>query len=262
MSASTTILSVRDVGKNFGGLNALDRVDMDLERGSIHGLIGPNGSGKTTMLNVLSGIYAPSAGSILFEGKELASAPPHCIATAGVARTFQNLRLFKDLSVLENVLVGRHPHLGYGLKAIFLQRHYPAERRARERAHELVRFVGLAHRADVRAGDLPYGEQRLVEIARATALEPKLLLLDEPLVGMNRTEVDRVVGLFLKIRDNGCTLLLVEHTMRVVMDICERITVLNFGRRIADGTSSEVRANPDVISAYLGEGREKKRKKT
>jgi branched-chain amino acid transport system ATP-binding protein len=262
MNAAPPILSARNISKNFGGLNALDRVDMDLERGRIHGLIGPNGSGKTTMLNVLSGIYPPSAGSVLFEGAEMASAPPHSIAAAGVARTFQNLRLFKDLSVLENVLVGRQPHLGYGLGTIFLQRHRSAERRARERAQELVQFVGLSHRASVRAADLPYGEQRRVEIARAIALEPKLLLLDEPLVGMNPTEVDRVVGLFMKIRENGCSLLLVEHTMRVVMNICERITVLNFGRRIADGTSSEVRANPDVISAYLGEGREKKRKKT
>jgi branched-chain amino acid transport system ATP-binding protein len=262
VNTAAAILSTRSVSKSFGGLKALDGVDMDLECGRIHGLIGPNGSGKTTMLNVLSGIVPPTSGSILFEGTEMANAPAHRIATSGVARTFQNLRLFKELSVLDNVLVGRHVHLGYGLTSILLQKHHPAERRARERAQELVNFVGLAHRGDARAADLPYGEQRLVEIARAVALEPKLLLLDEPLVGMNHTEVDRVVKLFLKICEGGCTLLLVEHTMRVVMDICERITVLNFGKRIAEGTPSEVRTNPDVISAYLGAGREKKRKKT
>jgi branched-chain amino acid transport system ATP-binding protein len=261
MNTTATILSARRVSKSFGGLKALDCVDMDLEFGRIHGLIGPNGSGKTTMLNVLSGILPPTSGSILFRGIEIANAPSHRIATLGVARTFQNLRLFKELSVLENVLVGRHVHLGYGLSSIFFQKHHTAERIARERAQELVDFVGLGHRASVRASDLPYGEQRLVEIARAVALEPKLLLLDEPLVGMNRTEVDRVVNLFFKIREGGCALLLVEHTMRVVMDICECITVLNFGRRIAEGTSSEIRTNSDVISAYLGVGSEKKRKK-
>jgi branched-chain amino acid transport system ATP-binding protein len=260
--SALALLSARGVAKQFGGLKALDQVDMDVQRGSIHGLIGPNGSGKTTMLNVLSGVYQPAAGSIVFADTELAGAPAHRIAAAGIARTFQNLRLFKDLTVVENVLVGRHPHLGYGLGSVFLQRHRAAERRARERADELVRLVGLAHRATARAGDLPYGEQRLVEIARALALDPKLLLLDEPLVGMNPSEVDRVVGLFERIRAAGSTLLLVEHSMRVVMSVCERITVLNFGRRIADGTPAEIRANADVISAYLGQGREKKRRKT
>jgi ABC-type branched-subunit amino acid transport system ATPase component len=261
VSSGTALLSTRGVAKHFGGLKALDGVDMDVRQGSIHGLIGPNGSGKTTMLNVLSGVYAPTAGSISFAGAELANVPAHRIAVAGIARTFQNLRLFKDLSVLENVLIGRQPHLGYGLGAVFLQRHGAAEQRARERAHELVRFVGLGHRAEARAGDLPYGEQRLVEIARALALEPKLLLLDEPLVGMNPTEVDRVVELFARIRQGGCTLLLVEHSVRVVMSICEQITVLNFGRRIAEGTPAAIRADADVISAYLGQGREKKRRK-
>ena len=260
--SALALLSAHGVAKQFGGLKALDQVDMDVQRGSIHGLIGPNGSGKTTMLNVLSGVYQLAAGSIVFAGTELAGAPAHRIAAAGIARTFQNLRLFKDLTVVENVLIGRHPHLGYGFGALFLQRHGAAERRARERAHELVRSVGLAHRATARAGDLPYGEQRLVEIARALALDPKLLLLDEPLVGMNPSEVDRVVGLFERIRAAGSTLLLVEHSMRVVMSICERITVLNFGRRIADGTPAEIRGNADVISAYLGQGREKKRRKT
>lgn len=258
--SAPALLRARGVAMHFGGLKALDGVDMDVERGRIHGLIGPNGSGKTTMLNVLSGVYEPTAGSIVFEASELARAPAHRIAASGIARTFQNLRLFKDLSVVENVLVGRQPHLGYGLGAIFLQLHGAAERRARERAAELVRFVGLEHRMAARAGDLPYGEQRLVEIARALALEPKLLLLDEPLVGMNPTEVQRVVGLFSRIRETGCTLLLVEHSMRVVMSLCERITVLNFGRRIGEGTPAEVRTNPDVISAYLGQAREKRRR--
>jgi branched-chain amino acid transport system ATP-binding protein len=255
------LLSVRGVTKNFGGLKVLDRVDMDVPQGSIHGLIGPNGSGKTTMLNVLSGVYAPAAGSISFAGTDLAGAPAHAIAAAGIARTFQTLRLFKDLTVLENVLIGRHLHLGYGLGAVFLCRNGALERRARERALDLVRSVGVAHRTTARAGDLPYGEQRLVEIARALALDPKLLLLDEPLVGMNPTEVDRVVSLFEGIRAGGCTLLLVEHSMRVVLSLCEQITVLNFGQRIATGTPAEIRANPEVISAYLGQGREKKRGK-
>ncbi|HEX7125727.1 MAG TPA: ABC transporter ATP-binding protein [Thermodesulfobacteriota bacterium] len=249
------LLETVGLHRHFGGLRALDGLDMRVEAGGIHGLIGPNGSGKTTALNVLSGVLRPTAGRIRFAGRDIAGLPPHRMAQAGIGRTFQNLRVFGRLGVLENVLVGAHRHLGYGLLAVLTGRHRRAEAAVRERARLLVEFVGLSARVDRPADSLPYGERRLLEIARALATEPRLLLLDEPLVGMNPGEVDRVVALLHRIAERGTTILLVEHKMRVIMSICDRITVLNFGQKIAEGVPEEVRRNDDVIRAYLGEGR-------
>ncbi len=252
--AGGLLLETAGLARRFGGLKALDGVDMRLHAGSIHGLIGPNGSGKTTMLNVLSGVLRPSGGRIVFQGRDLTGLPPHRITRAGIGRTFQNIRIFKRLSVLENVLLGAHGHLGYGVLAVLVQRHRRAEAAAIARAERMLDVVGLAARAKQPAGSLPYGEQRLVEVARALATAPRLVLLDEPLVGMNPGEVDRVVGTFRRITEQGTAILLVEHKMRVVMAVCDRITVLNFGKKIAEGTPGEIRQNDEVVRAYLGEG--------
>jgi branched-chain amino acid transport system ATP-binding protein len=249
----TGLLSVRGLTRRFGGLTAVDNVDLDVQAGQIHGLIGPNGSGKTTCINLISGVLRPDAGSVMLAGKELAREPTHAVAGLGLARTFQNIRVFGRMTVLENVLVGFNRSLGYRLLDVFSLRTGTAERRLNGQAMELLKFVGLEQKHGTLATSLSYGEQRLVEIARGLALSPRLLLLDEPLVGMNPIEVDHVVELLKRMRSNGLTMLLVEHKMRVVMSICDHITVLNFGRRIASGQPEEVRANPEVISAYLGE---------
>ena len=246
-------LAVRGLTRRFGGLVAVDNVDLDVQQGQIHGLIGPNGSGKTTCINLISGVLRPDAGSVLLEGRELARQPTHAVAGLGLARTFQNIRVFGRMTVLENVLVGFNRTLGYRLIGVLALRAGKAEQQLHERAMELLDFVGLRQKHATLATSLSYGEQRLVELARAMALSPRLLLLDEPLVGMNPSEVDHVVGLFKQLRDSGLTMLLVEHKMRVVMSLCDRITVLNFGRKIADGRPEEIRANPEVVSAYLGE---------
>lgn len=248
-------LEIQDLYLYFGGLAALNGVNMKVLRGEIHGLIGPNGSGKTTLLNVLSGVLAPNKGDILFNGRHIGGLPPNRIAERGIGRTFQNIRLFKQLSVLENVLVGAHLHLGYGIVAVLLQRHRASESRVVRRARELIDFVGIGSRTNDVSGSLSYGEQRLVEIARALATEPNLMLLDEPLAGMNPAEVDRVVELCQRMADEGKTILMIDHSMRVVMSLCERITVLNFGKKIAEGTPKDVQGNADVIAAYLGHGK-------
>ena len=247
------LLQVHGLTRRFGGLTAVDNVGLDVCQGEIHGLIGPNGSGKTTCINLISGVLRPDAGSVVLGTKELAGEPTHAVAASGLARTFQNIRVFGRMTVLENVLVGFNGSLGYGLFQVFSLRNRSAERRLHDKAMALLAFVGLADKHATPATSLSYGEQRLVEIARALALSPRLLLLDEPLVGMNPAEVDRVVALLQRMRSDGLTMLLVEHKMRVVMSICDRITVLNFGRRIASGRPEEIRANPEVISAYLGE---------
>ncbi|TPG17497.1 ABC transporter ATP-binding protein [Variovorax guangxiensis] len=259
---NASLLTVRGLTRRFGGLTAVDNVDLDVRKGEIHGLIGPNGSGKTTCINLLSGVLKSDAGSVTLEGTEIARRPTHVVAAAGLARTFQNIRVFGRMTVLQNVLVGFNQSLGYNLLSVFSLRNGAAERRLHEQGMALLEFVGLADKHDTLATNLSYGEQRLIEIARARALSPRLLLLDEPLVGMNPTEVDRVVDLFQRMRGQGLTMLLVEHKMRVVMSVCDQITVLNFGRKIAGGQPDEIRADPEVIRAYLGENHGIRKKRT
>jgi len=253
-SAESGLLEVRSLVKSFGGVKAVSELDMTVREGEIHALIGPNGSGKTTTLNVVSGLYRATSGSVRFRGEELTQLPPHTIAARGITRTFQNIRLFAKLSVLENVLIGRHTRLRTNFFSALVPNAMTSkeEEDARERALELLRFVGLADRANARAGSLAYGDQRRLEIARALAAEPSLLLLDEPAAGMNPAETDALVRLLHAVRARGITLLLIEHDMNLVMSISDRITVLNFGTHIAEGPAQSISTNPDVITAYLG----------
>ena len=254
MRADAGLLDVRGLVKKFGGVSAVSDLAMSVRAGEIHALIGPNGSGKTTTLNVISGFYRPDAGSIRFDGRELCGMPAHAIAAAGVARTFQNIRLFGALSVRENVMIGRHARTSTNILTALFPGGATAreERETSERAEELLAFVGLPHAADAQARSLPYGDQRRVEIARALATEPRLLLLDEPAAGMNAAETDDLIGLVDRIRQLGITLLLIEHDMNLVMTISDRITVLNFGTHIAEGRPAEIARNREVITAYLG----------
>lgn len=249
------VIEVSGLVKKFGGLTAVNEVSLAIERGAIHGLIGPNGSGKSTFINCVTGVARPDAGQVVLQGRNVAGAKANVINAAGVARTFQNLRMFGNLTVLENVLIGQHRHLGYGLPAALLMQNGAAERRAHETGMAYLADVGLAERAHEVASSLPYGEQRLLEIARALATRPKLLMLDEPLAGMNPTEMDRVMRILRRIVDQGISILLVEHAVRVIMAVCDRITVLSFGRRIAEGTPGEIQSNDEVITAYLGRRR-------
>ncbi|AEA26046.1 Monosaccharide-transporting ATPase [Pseudonocardia dioxanivorans CB1190] len=249
-----TLLSMDAVTMRFGGLVALDAVSFDLKRGEILGLIGPNGAGKTTCFNALTGVYRPTSGQVRLEGQPLGRRSRHQITRLGIARTFQNIRLFGEMTALENVVVGadaRHRTSVVGA-LLRLPRHHREERQAIDRAMALLEFVGIAHRAADKARNLPYGDQRRLEIARALATEPKLLCLDEPAAGFNPAEKDNLMGLIRKIRDDGYTVLLIEHDMRLVMGVTDRIVVLEFGRKIAEGLPSEIRENPAVIAAYLG----------
>ena len=254
MTQAPDLLTARGIAKNFGGVKALSEVDFTIRHGEIYGLIGPNGAGKTTLFNVLTGIYSTDQGEFVFDGTPLMGLKPNEVAERGIARTFQNIRLFANLSALENVMVGRHVRTHAGVwGAITRNSATRAEERAIEaRAYELLDYVGVAARANDLAKHLPYGFQRRLEIARALATDPKLLALDEPAAGMNATETASLDGLLRRIKNDGTTILLIEHDMKLVMGICDRVLVLDYGKKIAEGPAKEVRDNPAVIAAYLG----------
>ncbi|MCA9938160.1 MAG: ABC transporter ATP-binding protein [Anaerolineales bacterium] len=253
----TILLETRQVTKRFGGLTAVNTVDFTIEQGSISSLIGPNGAGKTTLFNVITGIYKPEEGQVLFDNHQLVGLRSDQIATLGISRTFQNIRLFSEMTVRENILVGMHPRLKQSaLGAALKTRGFLAEEEAAvQRARQLQEFVGLSGMGDQIARNLPYGAQRRLEIARALGNNPKLILLDEPTAGMNPNETEAAITLFRRLRDElGITVLLIEHDMRVVMGISEKVTVLDYGQKIAEGTPAHVRSNQHVVEAYLGRG--------
>jgi branched-chain amino acid transport system ATP-binding protein len=248
------LLAVEGVSKAFGGLVANDAVSFGIAHGAIDAIIGPNGAGKTTLFNIISGFYRPSAGRILFEGRDIVGLPQHRIAALGLTRTYQLVQLFKRKSAVENVAIGFHLQTRGGAGAALLRRRWMRDQEARIRreARELLAFVGLARQADQTAQELSYGQQRLLEIARALASRPKLLLLDEPAAGLTAAETEALVEVIREINRSGVTILLIEHDMRLVMDLAQHILVLDFGHVIASGTPAEIRSHPEVIRAYLG----------
>ncbi|MGE5752358.1 MAG: ABC transporter ATP-binding protein [Deltaproteobacteria bacterium] len=249
-----TLLALSDVSKRFGGLAAVSGVSFTVREREVLGLIGPNGAGKTTLFNLITSAFPPSGGSIRFRGESIEDLKPHAIARRGISRTFQNIRLFAQMTARENIMVGRHARSRAGIwRSVLRTRGQRSEEaRIREKTDELLDLMGLTGNEELPAGKLPYGHQRRLEIARALAAEPSLLLLDEPAAGMNEKETREIRQLIRTIRGLGVTVLLIEHDMSLVMEVCDRLVVLNFGQKIAEGTPEAVRGNPDVVEAYLG----------
>ncbi len=249
------MLEVSGITQIFGGVTALQDVSFRIEKGDITGVIGPNGAGKTTLFNIITGIYTQTSGTVSLEGKDVSGLPPERLARLGMVRTFQNIELFGQMTVQENVMVGMHTKSSCGLLSCALKMPWSIveERRIRQGAEKWLEFTGITDLADVTAGNLPFGKGRLLEIARALAVEPRIILMDEPAAGLNSQETLALAKLIQRIREMGITVVLVEHDMELVMDICDRIVVLNLGSKLAEGTPREIQENPEVIAAYLGE---------